>query len=57
MEPFTSKVSKIYEGLDVATGEKERPVSVMDMSLEELENCNPYILQEKSFQFCFKKLN
>mgnify|MGYP000891124010 FL=1 len=41
MEPFTSKVSKIYEGLDEATGEKERPVSVMDMSLEELENCNP----------------
>ena len=30
-----------YEGLDEATGEKERPVSVMDMSLEELENRNP----------------
>ena len=30
-----------YEGLDEATGEKERLVSVMDMSLEELENCNP----------------
>lgn len=29
----------------------------MDMSLEELENRNPWILQEKSFQFCFKKLN
>ena len=30
-----------YEGLDEATGEKERPVSVMDMSLEELENRKP----------------
>ena len=29
------------EGLDEATGGKERPVSVMDMSLEELENCKP----------------
>ena len=29
----------------------------LDMSLEELENCNPQILQEKSFHFCFKKLN
>lgn len=29
----------------------------MDMSLEELENCKPYILLVKSFQFCFKKLN
>ena len=34
------------EGLDEATGEKERPVSVQDMSLARI-----------GLQFCFKKLN